>query len=998
MREGKATPEEVARTLLSGSKEAFEKTRAAGDPVTGEPVAAPPKSFGKYEILGEIARGGMGVVYRAREAKLNRVVALKVLLAGEGASEEQIQRFTGEARAAAALQHPGIVQIFDVGEERGVHYFAMEYVEGIALDRLLKRDGPLPPMQALRVVREVARALQFAHDKGIIHRDIKPGNILMASMPETSSALERSADAFVSLERVKLSDFGLAKDLSAESSLTISGNLLGTPGYMSPEQAAGRTSETDARSDVFSLGAVAYHALTGEMPFGGATIADVLTNIRTTDPRPMRTLRAGLHRDVEIIVGKALAREKERRYQSAGELADDIDRYLRGEAIRAAPPSIVYRVTRFAQRHRAAVFAACVCLITVASAGGGTVWRSVAARRDRVEKARHHSAEALRLSREGRFDESYVALGLAEALDPGLPETVRTRAEIRFANASAQVEGMARQGNWEGAKAVLAAFADARGNPEFAALARRVAGTATLEVQAAAGAVEVDLGACVPGVVWDEETFPAIDAARAAGLCAPLGPAPIARRDIVFGDHMVVLSAGGRAVRVIFVRAARNAEVTLEHRVRVFVAESGATEPVVPDLSLARPGNTLEFGNGTWSLPKITVPGLLIRSSSGAGATFVPPADGKGAAFRAVEAHGISVRGVAIAVRPGKGDRGFHFTRTFRPSISRAHIRGNGVHLDECEDWLARDLDIEVAAGPSLDAGSSPRGLALRVSARGGGWTVFQIAAPDCRVVLCRAAEGQRCGFHSQSDGTRFEACEVRDCSEVGIAVENGSGQVVRDCLVLRCGTAQKIGTSGAIISAEARDAEVVHNTVVAGKTSGLYVLNGSGRFDDNIVTGIRPGLAFRWFCWGGSIDRALVWDCDNFAGVVQNRCVTLAELREGQKSGLIEFKHIFKEALEADPRFINPAKEDYRPGEGSPAQGSATDGDDLGVRWTLVDALRKKDDRALVLRENAAWHAGLALQSASKNPDSSRAELARAKALAADAPGIAEAERALAR
>jgi hypothetical protein len=989
LREGKATPEGVARTLMAGSREVFERTvMRGGAPAVGEPAAA---SFGKYEILGEIARGGMGVVYRARERALNRTVALKVLLAGEGATAEQIQRFIGEARAAAALQHPGIVQIYDVGEEKGVHYFAMELVEGLALDQLLKRDGPPEPAQALRIIRDVARALDFAHGKGIVHRDIKPGNILLSSAAVSSSAIRSSGTSGGDM-RVLLSDFGLAKDLSTASSLTISGNLLGTPAYMSPEQAAGRTSEIDARSDVFSLGAVAYHTLTGEIPFGGATIADVLQNIRGSDPRPMRSLRAGLHRDVEITVGKALAREKERRYRSAGELADDIDRYLRGEAILAAPPSFLYRASRFVARRRAAVAAAAVCLAAVAATAGWSAWRSVSSTRERLSAARARIGEALIAARSGRFEDAYVSLGLGDALVAGLPESAAARTEIRYLNAASQVESYGSKGNWDSAAAALEAFADVRGHPGYASLARTVAGTATLEVTSAEAPVDVDIGACVPGVLWDEETFPSMVAARTSGICSPAGTTPIRNRDVPFGDCMVVLSRDGAAVRVIGLRLGRLETLRLEQRVTVFRASS---EPATMDLSGIVAGHTLEFGTGTWVLPKLKIPGLMIRAAKGESPVFVPPGESRDAAIQASAAHGLALRDVAIEGRQVKG-LGVHAVDTLRPSIARARLRdigGAGIRFDRSPDWLVRATDVNRSSHIAFIAKDSPRGLALRAEGRDAGWTIFDFDSPGCRALLCRAERGERCGFHAVADDVKFEACEAHDCPEMGLSVEVGARIVVEDCLARNCGTTQKIGTSGGLIVSNVRTASATHNTVVGGAVFGLYVNQGSGVFEDNLVAGVRPGMAFRWFCWGGSIQHALAWDCGAFAGIVQNRCVTLDDVRRGQEARTIEFDKVFRKALEADPKFLDATNGDYRLAEDSPARGAASDGGDLGVRWSKVAELRARDDRSLVFRENASRLAARVRQTAKTAPDEARAELTLAQRLDAGAPGVAEAE-----
>ncbi|MEK7867703.1 MAG: serine/threonine-protein kinase, partial [Planctomycetota bacterium] len=226
-----------------------------------------PRQFGRYEILSEVARGGMGVVYRAKDKQNGEVVAMKVLLAGEGANEEEMARFEREARAASRLSHPAIVGIREAGSIEGKPFITMEYIDGKSLSRVLRDSGPLPPKRALEILEEVTEAVDHAHKKGVIHRDLKPGNVL----------IDKEGHAH-------LTDFGLAKQVGTESQLTRTGTQLGTPAYMPPEQAAGDVHAIDARSDIYSLGAVLYHMLVGTPPFSGETAMQTMYHVMNTPP------------------------------------------------------------------------------------------------------------------------------------------------------------------------------------------------------------------------------------------------------------------------------------------------------------------------------------------------------------------------------------------------------------------------------------------------------------------------------------------------------------------------------------------------------------------------------------------------------------------------------------------------------------------------------------------------------------------------------------------
>ncbi|MBI3856494.1 MAG: serine/threonine protein kinase [Planctomycetes bacterium] len=271
-------------------------------------MGAIPKAVGKYQVLGSIGRGGMGEVFKAYQPDLHRHVAIKTLLSGEQASEEFLQRFQREARMAAKLSHPNIVPIYDIGAEGKLHYIVMEYVEGRSLKQLLE-EKKLDPEKSLRIALTIARALQFAHEHKIVHRDVKPANLLIDKQG-----------------RVRILDFGLARSMDGKG-LTASGLMVGTPYYMSPEQAFGAPEELDHRTDLYSLGAVLYEMLTGRPPFEGGTVLAILRKIEDEDPAP-----PGISSRVDAVVMKALAKDRERRYQTAADLAEAIRACLESPA------------------------------------------------------------------------------------------------------------------------------------------------------------------------------------------------------------------------------------------------------------------------------------------------------------------------------------------------------------------------------------------------------------------------------------------------------------------------------------------------------------------------------------------------------------------------------------------------------------------------------------------------------------------------------------------
>jgi tetratricopeptide (TPR) repeat protein/tRNA A-37 threonylcarbamoyl transferase component Bud32 len=343
----------------------------AGPVAAGNQAVGPDRVlrlFGDYELLQELARGGMGVVYKARQRKLNRVVALKMILAGQLASPADVQRFYTEAEAAAQLDHPGIVHIYEVGELEGQHFFSMSYVAGGSLATAVK-DGPLPPREAAALVRKVAEAVGYAHSRGIIHRDLKPANILLDERGQP-----------------QVTDFGLAKRLAADSQLTGTGQVMGTPSYMPPEQAQGKTQEISPGSDVYALGAILYCLLTGRPPFQAASVMETLRQVLEQEPAAPRLLNPAVDRDLETICLKCLEKQAGKRYASAQALADDLRRHAAGEAIQARPVGSTERLWRWCRRNprtAAAVAAASGLLLLVAI---GSTWAALTIRQERNQK------------------------------------------------------------------------------------------------------------------------------------------------------------------------------------------------------------------------------------------------------------------------------------------------------------------------------------------------------------------------------------------------------------------------------------------------------------------------------------------------------------------------------------------------------------------------------------------------------------------------------------
>jgi serine/threonine protein kinase len=321
------------------------------------PTCAVPDPFpelAEYQILERIGGGGMGVVYRARQKKLNRLVAVKVIRGDRSATADEILRFRREAEKLAGLRHPNVVQVFDAGEDRGCPFFAMELIEGGSLARKLA-DGWLPtPKQAAELVRVLAAAIQYAHDAGIVHRDLKPGNILLEP---TDRTIRRPEDQDIeNRETISLSpqitDFGLAKKLDDGESLTHTGVVVGTAKYMSPEQAMGDSKNVGPAADIYSLGAILYELLTGRPPFLGTSLVDTLEQVRHHEPWPVRQLRPDIARDLEKICLKCLCKKPTDRYPSAAELADDLQGYLLNRPIRARSMTLLERLGRTVSQTR----------------------------------------------------------------------------------------------------------------------------------------------------------------------------------------------------------------------------------------------------------------------------------------------------------------------------------------------------------------------------------------------------------------------------------------------------------------------------------------------------------------------------------------------------------------------------------------------------------------------------------------------------------------------
>ncbi|TWT32775.1 serine/threonine-protein kinase [Blastopirellula retiformator] len=320
------------RSPLEAALTAESPTIAIHDTVDVSPPLPASIQIDGYEVEAEIARGGMGVVYRARQQHPNRTVALKMILAGQFASPDEVARFRIEAEAAANLNHPGIVPIYEVGSHAGRHYFSMGYVAGKSLAVALKTET-FTFDQAADLVRQIAEAIEYAHQHGVIHRDLKPSNVLL------------DAEG-----RPQVTDFGLAKRVDDESHLTCTGQVMGSPGYMAPEQASGRVGQIGAATDVYGLGAILYALLTGKPPFESGSILEAIDLVCTADVTPPRKLNWQIPRKLETICLKCLHKTPGARYKSAAELAADLRAFLSNEPIQARPLSLLERVIFWARR------------------------------------------------------------------------------------------------------------------------------------------------------------------------------------------------------------------------------------------------------------------------------------------------------------------------------------------------------------------------------------------------------------------------------------------------------------------------------------------------------------------------------------------------------------------------------------------------------------------------------------------------------------------------
>jgi formylglycine-generating enzyme required for sulfatase activity/tRNA A-37 threonylcarbamoyl transferase component Bud32 len=480
------------------------------------PQPDPPAGLGDYEVLEVLGRGGMGIVYQARHRELHRVVAIKMILGG-AAGRGEISRFLREAEAVAQLEHPNIVQIHEIGRHLGQPYFSLEYIGGGTLDQKL-RETALPPDEAARLLVPVARAIHYAHGQGIVHRDLKPANILL-----TTDGLP------------KIGDFGLAKRVTDDSGLTQSGAILGTPSYMAPEQALGSGPGISPAVDVYGLGAVLYELITGRPPFKAARAVDTLMQVVSEDPVPPRQLQPKLPRDLETICLKCLQKAPANRYASALEVAEDLERFVNDEPIKARPPGLLKRLRRWSRRHAAALQIAAAVLLTLVVLVGGMRWWLFRQAEQESASALGQGSEELRqadaLEGEDEAGQHYdAALRHFAAARAVAPDSEAVQAAVVDLYLHRCRRALARH-DYAGARGILILLkhldgADARAD-EVAACERLALGTGT----------------------WVVETDPPGAAAALArigdngrpGKGVPSGTTPVGPSDIAPGSYAIFL-------------------------------------------------------------------------------------------------------------------------------------------------------------------------------------------------------------------------------------------------------------------------------------------------------------------------------------------------------------------------------------------------------------------------------------------------------------------------
>ena len=390
--------EKLARVEVAPSSQG--KTTARAGKLLGE--------LGDYELLEEIGRGGQGVVFRARQKSLNRNVALKVIGLGQWATPAHLKRFRLEAEAAASLDHPYIVPIYEVGEQDGQCYFSMKFIEGGQLDQVIQQR-PISVRQAAELIAKVARTVHYAHEHGILHRDIKPGNILLDAKGETH-----------------LTDFGLARLVESESTVTRTLEVLGTPSYMAPEQAAGDNAKLTRATDVYGLGAVLYQLLTGHPPFAGGTTYETIKLLLETEPRQPRLWNPKIDRDLSTICLKCLGKDPQRRYSSALALAEDLERWLKHEPIRARRTGVLTRGKKWVRRNpTTAVLTA--LLVALLAAISVIIWKSELAGRSPITGIAVLPFE----NASNEPNTEYLSEGISEALINSLSELQQLRVIAR---------------------------------------------------------------------------------------------------------------------------------------------------------------------------------------------------------------------------------------------------------------------------------------------------------------------------------------------------------------------------------------------------------------------------------------------------------------------------------------------------------------------------------------------------------------------------------------